>query len=112
MNLRSTKQAIQEEDYSYNSVQVGAGDKENADPNKERTVYQVKKCMLSRRIEGESVSTPNLSPIAKKKVNILPLYETKCPENLPRSITPSNEIYHKIYDLHEDLNRRMNTDQT
>ena len=70
----------------------------------------MKKCTLSRRIEGELVLTPNLSPIAKK-VNISPLYETKCAKILPRSKTPSNEIYHKIYNLHEDLDRRMYTDQ-
>ena len=68
--------------------------------------------MLARRIKGDSVLTPNLSPIAKKNVNISPLYKTKYPKNLPCSKTPSNEIYHKIYNLHEDLNRRMYTDQT
>ena len=52
MNLRSTKQEIQEENDSYNCVLIGAGDKENADLNKKRTAYRVKKCMLARKIEG------------------------------------------------------------
>ena len=41
----------------------GAGDKENADPNQRRTACDVKKGMLKRKIEGESISTPDLSPL-------------------------------------------------
>ena len=91
MNLRSTKQAVQEENDSYILTKTGAGDKENAEPNTSRPAYQAKKCLLSRKLEGESVFIPNLTPFAE---------------------TQSNEIYHKIYDLHEDLDRRMYTDQT
>ena len=48
----------------------------------------------------------------RKKSIIHPFNKTECPENLTRSKTPSNEIYHKIYDLHEDLDQNMYTDQT
>ena len=41
---------------------LGAGDEENTDPNQQRTAYHMKTCMLTRNMEGESISTPKLSP--------------------------------------------------
>ena len=65
MNLQSTKRAIEDKDYSYHAGTPLQEDSEHEDrPTKEptRTPYRVKKCALSRVLEGKAAMAFSEAP--------------------------------------------------
>ena len=111
MNRRSKKQALEEEDSHYHAGPPMSGDmsedKSKAKKGPKRTTCHVKKCALARMIEGESIMVLNEAPTMCNEEAKDSNYEQK--ETL-RHKTPAEEIFHKIYDLHNDMEQNMYTD--
>ena len=66
MNLRSTKRAIEDKDYYYHAVTPLVEDSEHDDRPREeptRTPYRVRKCAVSRVLEGKAAMALNEAPM-------------------------------------------------
>ena len=103
MNLWSTKRAFEDKDYHYHAGTPLSEDSEHknkATKELTRTPYHVKMCALSRVLEGEAVMAFNEAPKGSN-------YER---EGTLRYKTPTEDFFHNIYDLHNDMKRKMYTD--
>ena len=71
--------------------------------------YHVRKCALVKAIEGELVMTLNEAPIIVNDGSEGTQFQDKASLRLK---TPTGEIFHKIYDLHDNTERKVYIDQT
>ena len=102
MNLRSTKTAIDDEDYYYHAGPLVPKHANEQGEESTRTPYHVKQCALSRVLEREAAMAFNEAPKGRDQEQ----------EETYRYKTPTDEIFHKVYDLHDENERKMYTDQT
>ena len=105
MNLWSTKTAINDKDYYYHAGPLLAEHPKHVNEPREestRTQYHIKQCAPSRVLEGEAAMVFNEAPKGKDQEQ----------EETYRYKTPTDEIFHKVYDLHDEMEQKMYTDQT
>ena len=76
--------------------------KNKATKKPSRIPYHVKKCALSRLLKGKAIMAFSEAPKGSDFWR----------EETLRYKTPTEAIFHKIYDLHDNMERKISTDQT
>ena len=112
MNLRSTKKALEEEEAQYIAQNQHPLDISNNKGQKQVLasnghIYNKLNYVLFRRMEGESVTTNNWSPISTNKRE-----EYFEQPSAPLTRERTNDVYSVVYNLQDEVERKMYTDQT